>query len=144
MRLSQPKPLSGRFDMIAPKGIAIPAAVPNQGLPRTRHTFRRTWGRVRWRMVAIIAFMGASTILVGCLGVAALNVVVRRESAKVVEKQIQLLVQASRSVGPAILNHAGDCDDRPANSGALKALLTYTDQAFPQAQTYLMVEGASQ
>jgi hypothetical protein len=131
-----------RFDMILPKGITIPAAVPNKGLPRTRHTFRRTWGRVRWRMVAIIAFMGASTILVGCLGIAALNVVVRRESANVVEKQIQLLVQASRSVAPAILDHAGACEDRPTDSGELKALLTYTDQAFPQAQTFLMVQGA--
>jgi serine phosphatase RsbU (regulator of sigma subunit) len=93
-------------------------------------------------MVAIIAFTGASTILVGCLGVAALNVVVRREGANVVEKQIQLLVQASRSVAPAILNHASACDDRPTDSDGLKALLTYTDQAFPQAQTYLMVEGA--
>jgi HAMP domain-containing protein len=93
-------------------------------------------------MVAIIAFTGASTILVGCLGIAALNVVVRRESANVVEKQIQLLVETSRSVAPAILAHAGGCDDRAADSGGLKALLTYTDQAFPQAQTYLTVESA--
>jgi serine phosphatase RsbU (regulator of sigma subunit) len=101
---------------------------------------RRTWGRVRWKMVAIISFTGTSAILIACLAVAALNVVVRRESANVVEKQIQVLVQASRSVAPAIMDHAGSCVEQPTNSGALKPLLAYTDEAFPEAQTSLTVE----
>jgi serine phosphatase RsbU (regulator of sigma subunit) len=104
------------------------------------HVLRRAWGRVRWKMVAIIAFTGSSTILIACLAVAALNVVVRRESANVVEKQIQVLVQASRSIAPAILDHAGACMEQPANPGGLKPLLAYTDEAFPQAQTSLTVE----
>src|ERR1035438_5731384 len=65
---------------------------------RMGHALRRAWGRVRWKIAAIIVFTGTSTILIVCLAVAALNVVVRRESANVVEKQIQVLVQASRSV----------------------------------------------
>jgi len=87
----------------------IPGVVPNSGWPRIAHIARRAWGRVRWKMVAIIAFTGTSTILIICLAVAVLNVVVRRESANVVEKQIQVLVQASWSVAPAILDHAGAC-----------------------------------
>lgn len=107
---------------------------------RMRDALRRAWGRVRWRIAAIVAFTGTSTILIVCLAIAALNVVVRRESANVVEKQIQVLVQASRSVGPAILDHAGACTVSPANSGGLKALFAYTDEAFPQAQASLIVE----
>jgi len=103
-------------------------------------TLRRAWGRVRWKIAAIIAFTGTSTLLVACLAVAALNVVVRRESSNVVEKQIQMLVQASRSVAPAILDSAGDCTGSPPNSGALKPLLAYTDEAFPQARASLIVE----
>src|ERR1019366_4709870 len=68
---------------------------------RMGHAVRRAWGRVRWRIAGIIVFTGTSTILMVCLAVAALNVVVRRESANVVEKQIQVLVQARRSVAPA-------------------------------------------
>jgi hypothetical protein len=34
-----------------------------------------TWGRVRWKIAAIIVLMATSTILTACLGVAALNVV---------------------------------------------------------------------
>ena len=118
------------------------SAVPSSKWRQTRYALRRAWGRVRWKMVAIITFAGTSVILVACLAVAALNVVVRRESANVVAKQIQVLLQASRSVAPAILDHAGVCTVSPTNSGGLKPLLAYTDEAFPEAQTSLTVEGA--
>jgi len=107
---------------------------------RVHDALRRAWGRVRWRIAAIIVFTGASTILIVCLAVAALNVVVRRESANVVEKQIQVLVQASRSVAPALLDYAGACTAPPENSAGLKPLLAYTDEAFPQAEASLVVE----
>jgi serine phosphatase RsbU (regulator of sigma subunit) len=128
--------------MIIPncESATIPAAVPKSGWSRTLHVLRRAWGQVRWKMVAIITFAGASTILIVCLAVAALNVVVRRESANVVEKQIEMLVQASRSVAPAILDHAGVCTVPKSDFGWLKPLLAYTDEAFPQGQASLTVE----
>src|ERR1700676_4232859 len=131
--------------MIVPncEGATIPAALPKNRWPRMQHVLRRAWGRVRWKMVAIIAFTGTSAVLIACLALAALNVVVRRESANVVEKQIQMFVQASRSVAPAILDHAGACMVPPMNSGGLKPLLAYTDEAFPHAQTSLTIEGAT-
>jgi serine phosphatase RsbU (regulator of sigma subunit) len=107
---------------------------------RPLHVFHRAWGRVRWKIVAIVTFTGTSAILIACLAVAALNVMVRRESSNVVEKQIQVLVQASRSIAPAILDHAGACMGQPANSINLRPLLAYTDEAFPKAQTFLSVE----
>src|SRR4051812_16067897 len=99
-----------------------PAAVPKIGWSRTLHVLRRAWGQVRWKMVAIITFTGASTILIFCLAVALLNVVARRESANVVEKQIEVLVQTSRSVAPAILNHAEVCETPTSDFGWLKPL----------------------
>ena len=113
------------------------------GLPITPyHRLLRAWGRVRWKLMAIIAFTGTSTILIVCLSVAALNVVVRRESSNIVEKQIQLLVQASQSVAPAILDHAEACAAPMTNSVAFKPLQAYTDEVFPQAQTSLTVKGS--
>ena len=122
---------------------AIPATFPKSRWHRTRHMLRRTWGRVRWKMAAIIIFTGTSSILIACLAVAALNVVVRRESSNVVEKQIQVLVQASRSVAPAILDHTDVCMGSLPQSAVLKPLVAYTDEAFPQAQASLEVEGAT-
>jgi serine phosphatase RsbU (regulator of sigma subunit) len=119
---------------------AIPALLPERRWRRTVRALRRTWGRVRWKIVAIIIFTGTSTILIACLAAAALNVVVRRESANVIEKQIQMLVQASRSVAPAILDHAGACTAPAGGVGWLKPLLAYTDEVFPRAQASLTVE----
>ena len=119
-----------------------PTTAPDSGQPHSRRSFRSVWGRVRWKVVAIITFTGTSAILIACLAVAALNVVVRRESANVVEKQIQVLVQVSQSVAPAILDHAGACMEQPASSSKLRPLLAYTDEAFPQAQAFLTVERA--
>jgi serine phosphatase RsbU (regulator of sigma subunit) len=122
---------------------ASPQVVPNNSWFRMRNKLRRAWGRVRWKIAAIIAFTGTSAILIACLALAALNVVVRRESANVVEKQIQMFVQASRSVAPAILDHAGACMGTSMNFGGLKPLLAYTDEAFPRAETSLTIEGAA-
>jgi serine phosphatase RsbU (regulator of sigma subunit) len=93
--------------------------------------------------VAMITFTGTSTILIACLALAALNVVVRRESANVVEKQVQVLLQASRSVAPAILDQAGACNARATDFARLKPLLAYTDEAFPQGQASLTVEDSA-
>jgi serine phosphatase RsbU (regulator of sigma subunit) len=115
----------------------IPATLSNRGW---RRTLRHAWGQVRWKMVTIIAFTGTSTILIAGLAVAALNVVVRRESSNIVEKQLQLISQASRSIAPAILDHTGACTITQSNSAGFKALQAYTDEEFPQAQTSLTVK----
>jgi serine phosphatase RsbU (regulator of sigma subunit) len=115
--------------------------IKDSPLTRTRYVLQHAWGRVRSKIAAIIVCTGASTILIVFLAVAALNVVVRREGANVVEKQVQLLVQASRSVAPAILDHTGVCMETPANASGLKPLLAYTDEAFPRARAHLTVEG---
>ena len=67
-------------------------------------------------MVAIITFTFGSTLLVACLAVATLNVVLRRESTNVIEKQISTLVDASRGIAPAILDRAGTCAVQNVNS----------------------------
>src|SRR5260370_32823004 len=128
--------------MIVPncEGATTPDTLPKSSWFRMQQVLRRASGRVRWKMIAIITFTGTSTILIACLAVAALNVVVRRESANIVEKQIQLLVQASRSIAPAILDHTGACTVTPSNSAGFNPLQAYTDEAFPQAQMSLTVE----
>jgi serine phosphatase RsbU (regulator of sigma subunit) len=118
-----------------------PSAVPKRR--QTLEVLRRAWGRVRWKMVAIVVFMGTSAILIACLAAAALNVVVRRGSANVVEKEIEVLVQDSRSVAPAILDHAGGCMAPTPDSVGLKPLLAYTDEAFPQARASLTLESVT-
>ncbi|MCU1325608.1 MAG: hypothetical protein JWN34_978 [Bryobacterales bacterium] len=107
---------------------------------RRRNAVQLAWGRIRWRLAAIVIFTGISTILVGCLAAAALNVMVRREGANVVEKQIQALEQASRPVASAILGNSRSCTAPTSNSFAIEALREYTNEMFPEAQATLRVE----
>ena len=124
----------------ANRGAGIELAVWPLSWPRTRRVFRQAWRLVRWKMVAIITLTLSSTLLVACLGVATLNVVLRRESTNVVEKQISTLVEASRSLAPAILDRAGTCVVQNANSGDIKPLVRYAQGAFPQASISLALD----
>ena len=104
------------------------------------HGARRAWRLVRWKMVAIISFTLSSTLLVACLSVATLNVVLRRESTNVIEKQINTLVEASRSITPAILDRAAPCAVQDVNSGEFKPLTRYVQGAFPKGRISLSVD----
>jgi serine phosphatase RsbU (regulator of sigma subunit) len=105
-----------------------------------RRAFERVWGRVRWKMVAIIILMGGSTVLFAGLAVVIVNVVVRRESANVAERQIQTLVQASGSIASAVLDNVDACAQERVNSSGLKPLLAYTREAFPGARISLRMD----
>jgi hypothetical protein len=124
----------------ANRGAIVALAAWPLSWPRARRAFRRAWRLVRWKMVAIITFTLSSTLLVACLAVATLNVVLRRESTNVIEKQISTLVEASRSIAPAILDRAGTCVVQNVNSGDLKPLVRYAQGAFPRARISLAVD----
>ena len=56
-------------------------------------TLKYSWNTLRWKMLIIFAFFSViSMILVACLSIAVLNVVIRRESAFVVEERINIAV----------------------------------------------------
>jgi serine phosphatase RsbU (regulator of sigma subunit) len=105
--------------------------------------FERVWGRVRSKMVAIIILMGSSTVLFAGLTVVIVNVLVRRESANVAEKQIQTWVQASGSIASSVLDNVDACAQGRVNAGGLKPLLAYTSEAFPGARISLRTDDNS-
>jgi serine phosphatase RsbU (regulator of sigma subunit) len=109
-------------------------------IPSIRHVFERAWGRVRWKMAAIIVLLGGSTLLVAGLAVVIVSLVVRRESATLAEKQILTLVQASGSIASAVLDNVDACSRETVNSERLKPLLAYTNEAFPGARISLRMD----
>lgn len=113
-------------------------AVPK--IKSVRRAFHHTWGRVRWKMAAIIILIGSSTLLFAGIFVAVVHVVVRREGANVAEKQIQTLAQASRSIASAALDNVSGCGQERVNSGGLKSLLAFTGEEFPAARISLRME----
>jgi serine phosphatase RsbU (regulator of sigma subunit) len=120
--------------------VNVAVTVWPSSLRRARRATWRAWGRVRWKLVAIIILTLSSTVLVASLAIATLNVVMRRESTNIVEKQIQTLVQASRRIAPAVLERAGTCVVPRLDSSVLKPLLSYSQAAFPEATISVAVE----
>ena len=120
--------------------VNVAVTVWPSSLRRARRVIRRAWGRIRWKMVAIITLTLSSTVLVAGLAIATLNVVVRRESTNIIEKKIQTLVQASRSIAPAVLDRAGTCVVPSLDSTVLKPLMSYSQATFPEATISLAVE----
>jgi serine phosphatase RsbU (regulator of sigma subunit) len=60
---------------------------------------RRAWGAVRWKMLIIFIFFSVvSMILAGCLAVAISNVVIRRESAYLLEERIKMVVDERKEL----------------------------------------------
>jgi serine phosphatase RsbU (regulator of sigma subunit) len=62
------------------------------------HTLRMSWRSVRWRMLIIFAFFSVvSASLITALAVAAVNVVIRRECAYLIEEKLNAMVENQRS-----------------------------------------------
>ena len=62
--LRQSRPPSARLPMI---GLGDTTPAPQGNRFRMQQIVRRAWGRVRWKMMAIVTFTGASAILIACL-----------------------------------------------------------------------------
>ena len=72
---------------------------------------RKSWSAIRWKMLIIFAFFSViSTLLIGCFSVAVLNVVIRRESAYLIEERIYEIVGNRYSLTPALLDRVHECN----------------------------------
>src|SRR4051812_36984961 len=94
---------------------------------------RATSPRLSSGMAAVAAFLGISAVLMVCLAAAVFNVVLRRESASVVQYQIQTLTQTSRQIVATILDHVDGCTPAPV------VLMNSMAGIFPEARVSLRI-----
>jgi serine phosphatase RsbU (regulator of sigma subunit) len=77
---------------------------------------KKSWDAVRWKMLVIFAFFSiTSTFLVGCFSIAVLNVVIRRESAYLLEERINGIVDNRKRLTPFILAQVQSCEASASN-----------------------------
>ena len=78
---------------------------------------KRHWGAIRWKMLIIFVFFSViSMSLVGCFAVAVLNVVIRRESAYLVEERIKLIVYQRKELIDSVKDGEDACSESRSNS----------------------------
>ena len=77
---------------------------------------KRSWGAIRWKMLIIFVFFSVvSMILVGCLAVAVLNVVIRRESAYLLEERIKVVVDQRKQLIDSVEDGIHSCPASQSN-----------------------------
>ena len=94
------------------------------------------WGAIRWKMLTIFVFFSVvSMILVGCFAIAVLNVVIRRESAYLVEERIKLVVSERKELIDSVKGGVHACTEPRSNSLQLSGQL---DGVWPKNQVTML------
>ncbi len=98
---------------------------------------KESWSAVRWKMLIIFAFFSVlSTFLVACFSVAVLNVVIRRESAYLIEERINGIVDSCKRLTASLLERVQGCQAPAANS---PLLTEYPGAVWPGDQSLVTV-----
>jgi serine phosphatase RsbU (regulator of sigma subunit) len=88
----------------------------NSKAVKTFLKLKRSWGAIRWKMLIIFVFFSViSMILVGCLAIAILNVVIRRESAYLLEERIKVIVDQREELIDSVGGGMLDCPESQSN-----------------------------
>ena len=97
---------------------------------------KRHWGAIRWKMLIIFVFFSViSMSLVGCFAVAVLNVVIRRESAYLVEERIKLIVYQRKELIDSVKDGEDACTESRSNSFQP---ISYPDGVWPENQVTVL------
>src|SRR5215813_5757272 len=96
---------------------------------------RKAWGAIRWKMMIIFSFFSiASVAMITCFSIALLNVVIRRESAYLIEERIKVIVESRKGIIDPVLDRIEGCEY--ASNAALVSLFTdHLNAAWPGSQT---------
>jgi hypothetical protein len=81
------------------------------------------WAAIRWKMMIIFSFFSiVSVAMIACFSIALLNVVIRRESAFLIEERIKVIVESRKGIIDPVLNRVEGCEY--ASNAALFSLFT--------------------
>jgi hypothetical protein len=98
---------------------------------------KRSWSAIRWKMLVIFAFFSViSMILVACFALAILNVVIRRESAYLIEERIKVIVDGRNKLADSLVHRVSECQG-PGSDSTVST--EYLDAAWPESQSLVSV-----
>ena len=93
------------------------------------------WAAIRWKMMIIFSFFNiVSVAMITCFSIALVNVVIRRESAFLIEERIKVIVESRKGIIDPVLNRIDGCEYAP--NAALVSLFTdHLRASWPGTQT---------
>jgi serine phosphatase RsbU (regulator of sigma subunit) len=97
---------------------------------------KRSWGAIRSKMLIIFVFFSIiSIVLVGCLAVAVLNVVIRRETAYLIEERIKVIEDDRKELIDSTKSGARACPESRPDS---LQRVGYMDDVWPKSQVTVL------
>jgi hypothetical protein len=102
-------------------------------------SLRKAWAAIRWKMLIIFLFFSTvSVAMVTCFSIALVNVVIRRESAYLIEEWIKIIVESREGVIDPALDRIEGCEY--ASNATLPALFTdHLNGTWPGSQSVVSV-----
>ena len=100
---------------------------------------RKTWGAIRWKMTIIFSFVSiVSAATITSFSIALLNVVIRRESAYLIEERIKEIVEGREGIMDPVLDRIQGCEN--TSNAALFALFkVHLSASWPGSQSIVSV-----
>jgi|GEM_PF-1004942 len=97
--------------------------------------FSNAWAAVRWKMMIIFSFFSVvSVAMITCFFIALLNVVIRRESAFLIEERIKVIVESRKGIIDPVLKRIDGCD-YSSNATLFSLFTEYMNASWPGSQT---------
>jgi serine phosphatase RsbU (regulator of sigma subunit) len=70
----------------------------------------KVWSAIRWKILILFSLFSVSSAIMGtCFSIAVLNVVIRRESAYLIEERIKVIVESRKSLMDPVLDRVQGC-----------------------------------
>jgi hypothetical protein len=99
----------------------------------------KLWGAIRWKILIISSLFSVSSATVGtCFSIAVLNVLIRRESAYLIEERIKIMVESHMSLTVPVLGKVQGCQ-YASDSAVLTALNEHLNATWPGSQSIVTI-----
>jgi serine phosphatase RsbU (regulator of sigma subunit) len=97
------------------------------------------WTAIRWKILIIFSlFSAVSVIMVTCFSIAVLNVLIRRESAYLIEERIKVIVESRKGLMDPVLDKVQGCQ-YASDSALFTAFTEQLDAAWPGSQSIVTI-----
>jgi HAMP domain-containing protein len=100
---------------------------------------RNSWAAIRWKIFLVFSFFSiVSVIMVACLSIAVLNVLIRRESAYLIEERIKVIVESRKGLVKPVLDRVQGCRDA-SSSDLFIVFSEHLNAEWPGSQSVVSV-----
>jgi HAMP domain-containing protein len=97
------------------------------------------WTAIRWKILTIYSLFGVgSVITVACFSIAVVNVLLRRESAYLIEERIKVIVESRKSLMDPILDKIQGCQ-YSTDSTLVSEFTEHLNATWPGSQTIVTI-----